>query len=637
MTYEKEQYDDIIRKTYPFDLLTEEQYKKIITRSERIVFHENEFVFHEEDEEVEVYFLLKGLAKNVLHRDNGEQFSVRFYYPGDLIGMLMLLAGGQMNFSVQALETCDTVLFKKNDLLKVMSENKTFSDVILSGIGSRMKSLYDEIKKERSVSQNENISLFRTRVRTIMEKARTISNVRTLNEAAKTLLQCKTSGLVVVNEKQELFGVLTQQQVIQGLMEGKESDLVTKWMDCDPICTQENAFSYEVLTFFKDDHIDLVPVLSNQSVVGVLTAEAFLQLQDSKYINLSYRLNHAFTLKELKALSPKNNEDFYTFTEALLNERTYPTEVCELISNYNDKIHRQVIKFAINEMKEEGFGKPPINFCFIVMGSQGRKEQAFSTDQDNGFILDDYEHLPNKTQIEEYFLHFAKKINDGLAESGFPECTGGIMAKEKKWTRSLSQWVREVEHWLREADAEEVRDFTIFIDYRPVYGDFQLGYSLREEVTKKIQHAKMMHAMLMKDTIRFRVPISPLGRISARGKERSIDLKKQGMMQIVNGVRIFAIKYGIKQVSTLERLSQLQEKEVFHPRDVKNAKLALDYLHEFRLKEHMSQLRNSAPLTNDIHTATLTKDEKKQLKEALLIAKRLQQMSELSFAKNRGI
>ncbi|WP_096188910.1 DUF294 nucleotidyltransferase-like domain-containing protein [Evansella halocellulosilytica] len=630
-------YEQLIRATYPFDLLTNDQFQQIFTQSKRMTFQENEFVFHEDDEEVEVYFLLSGLAKNILHKDDGQQISVRFYYPGDLIGMLILLAGGQMNFSVQALETCETVRFKKSAFLKVMTENKMFSDVILSGIGSRMKSLYDEIKKERAVSDAENIALFRTRVRMMMEKARTITKKTTLNEAAKVLLQWNTSGLVVVHQNQELCGVLTQQQVIRGLMLGNGEESVLKWMDEDPVYTQEDAFSYEVLTFFKDDHIDLVPVLKQQVVVGVLTAEAFLQLQDSKYINLSYRLQHAKQLNELAALSPTNNEDFYTFAEALLEERTHPSEVCELISNYNDTLHRKVIKFAIDEMKREGHGQPPINYCFIVMGSQGRKEQAFSTDQDNGFILDNYEHLPNKRAIETYFQRFAEKINDGLVRVGFPECTGGIMAKEKKWMRSLNQWVQEVNRWVKETDAEEVRDFTIFIDYRPLFGDFHLAEQLRERTINTIQKGKILHALLMKDTIRFRVPITPLGTISTKGKERVIDIKKQAMMQIVNGVRIFSIKYGIVAVSTLQRLKQLQEKEIFHPRDVKNVKLALDYLHYFRMKEHISQLRRQIPLTNQVPTVRMTKEEKKQLKEALLVAKRLQQMSELSFAKNRGI
>lgn len=630
-------YKDVISKSFPFDLLTDEQFESMILESKRQSFQENEFVFHEEDEEIEVFFLLKGLAKNVLHKDDGQQFSVRFYYPGDLIGLMILLAGGQMNFSVQALENCETVKFKKSAFLKIMTDNNDFSEVILTGIGERMKSLYDEIKKERHVTDRENIGLFRTRVHTIMERARTIHEDKTLNDAAKMITEWKTAGLVVTNNNEELRGVITQQHIIRGLLQGGGEQSIHKWMESNPHSIQEHAFSYDVLTFFKDDYIDLVPVMKGEKVVGILMAESFLQLQDSKYLNLSYRLQHAKKLSQISILSPKKNADFLLFTEALLNERTHPSEVCEFISNYNDQIHRKVITFALRDMQQQGYGKPPVNYCFIVMGSQGRKEQAFSTDQDNGLILDNYQHLPNKREVEEFFHRFAAKVNEALVECGFPECTGGIMARERKWCREINEWDLEVRRWVKQADSQEIRDFTIFIDYRPIYGDFTLAEKLRESITEPVKQGKMLHAMLMKDTIRFRVPINPLGRISVKGKKKVIDVKKSALMQIVNGVRIFAIKYGIQEVSSIARLEMLEKMEVFHPRDVKNAKLAMDYLHYFRINENISQIRNEETLSNMIAPLSLEREEKKQLKEALFIAKRLQQMSELSFAKNRGI
>jgi CBS domain-containing protein len=630
-------YKDVIRNSFPFDLLTEEQFTRMLDESSPASFKENEFLFHEEDEEVEVFFLLQGIAKNVLHRDDGQHISVRFYYPGDLIGLMILLAGGQMNFSVKALEDCQTLRFKRNVFLDLMAENEAFSEVVLTGIGDRMKSLYDEIKKERSVNDRENIGLFRTRVHMIMERARTIRENCTLDQAAEMLSEENSAGLVAVNEEGALQGVLTQQHIIRGLLAGGRKERVSRWMEDRPQTIQEHAFSYEVLTFFKDDYIDLVPVMRGESVVGILMAESFLQLQDSKYLHLSYRLQHAETIKELMAVAPKFHPDFHAFTEALLNERTHPTEVCEFISSYNDQLHRKAIQFALRSMKKEGYGPPPINYCFIVMGSQGRREQAFSTDQDNGLILDNYRHMTNWRHVEDYFHLFAAKVNRILADAGFPECSGGIMARERKWCRGIDEWKEEVFRWVRESDSQEIRDFTIFIDYRPVFGDFTLAERLRDDVTERIQHGKLMQAMLMKDTLRFRVPVNPFGRMVVRGKKKTIDIKKAALMQIVNGVRIFAIRYGVNEVSTTARLDALEKLEVFHPRDVKNAKLAMDVLHYHRLKQNLRELRSEKKLTNEIAPFDLEKDDRRQLKEALIISKRLQQMSELSFQKSKGI
>ncbi|WP_096435223.1 DUF294 nucleotidyltransferase-like domain-containing protein [Alteribacter populi] len=635
---EEQVYFEVIRDKYPFHLLTAEQFKTVIGQSERRSFRENEFIFHEDEGEIEVYFLLKGLAKNVLHREDGKQFSVRFYYPGDLIGLMILLSGGEMNFSVQALEDCETVKLKKSDFLKVMTENTAFSDIILAGIGQRMKSLYDEMKKGKgTTSDTENVALYKTRVHTIMDKPKFIYKEQTLIQAAKALGDWRGPGLTVVDQDHNLKGTITQTELLKGLSNDANHDSVDSWMNAKPVSTQADAFSYEVLTYFKDDRVHMVPVLNGEKVVGILTAESFLRLHESEYLNLYYNVSHAKNLEDLAKLSPKTNDSFLAFTEELLIEQTYGTEMSEFISKYNDQIHIQVIRAALREMKVEGHGLPPVNYCFIVMGSQGRGEQAFSTDQDNGFILDNYEHLESRDHVDAYFKRFAEKINQGLVVCGFPECTGGIMAKEEKWRRSINDWEKEVRRWVKETDAQEVRDFTIFVDYRPLFGDFNLAEKLRKKITPPIQKGRILHAMLMKDTIRFRVPIQAFGRIGTKGKNRTLDLKKSAIMQIINGVRIFAIRYGIEEVSTLRRLHTLQKEEVFHPRDVKNAKLALDYLYQFRIQENLRQLGDNQPLSNELATHRLTKDQRKQLKEALMVAKRMQQMSELSFARNRGL
>ncbi len=633
----KKQNLEKLRKTYPFNILSEEEFEEVTKEAELLQFKKNEFLFHEYEEEIELFFLVDGLAKNLLHKASGEQFSVRYYYPGDIVGLMIMLAGGKMTFSVQALQDCETIKFKKSTLLQIMTNNKAFSEIVLEGIGERMKTLYNEITRERNEEDTENIPLFRTRVDAIMNKALFISANAPLAQAAKRLRDETEIGLVVVDQQEHLLGTLTQRDLLQAIVTDQLNVCVKDVMNKQPYQAQYNSFCYDILSYFKDDHVDFIPITKQDKVIGALTAESFLQLQDSHYIHLSHSVHHSHSVSQLKKFAARYNPVFIEFVEELLTQNTYAYDVCELISNYNDKIHRQVIRLALKEMKQEGYGTPPINYCFIVMGSQGRKEQAFSTDQDNGLILDNYEHLSNKKEIETFFHVFAEKINQGLFTCGFPLCTGGIMAKEKKWRRSLDEWVKEVERWVKETDAEEIRNFTIFIDYRPIFGDFSLATRLREETTETIQKGKILQLLLMKDTIRFRVPLNPFGMITTSGKTKTINLKKAAIMQIVNGVRIFSIKNGIKDENTINRLSKLKQAEAFHPRDVNNAKTSLHILMSLRLMNNITQLRNGEVLSNELSLETIDKEEKKRLKEALSIAKRLQHMSELSFARKRGI
>ncbi|TLS35207.1 DUF294 nucleotidyltransferase-like domain-containing protein [Pseudalkalibacillus caeni] len=629
---------NLIDKKEPFHYLTSDQKKRLLADAELQEYNKGEFLFHEKDEEVDLFLVVSGIAKNIVHKANGHQTTMRFYYPGDLIGLMIMLTSGTMTFSVQAIENCKVIKLRKEVVLNAMNENPRFSSVMLESIGDRMRTLYDEIKLDRQREEDsENIVLFRTRINSIMEEDIKVPPAYTVMETAELFKQDKPAGVIVSEDEESILGVVTTHSILKAVTEGSLSDPIHRWMEQEPFTVEADAFSYEALAHIKYHPDSLIPVIHRKLLVGMVSAQSFLRLQDSAYLDLLHRIKGARDYEEVEKLSPLYNNEFHTFVSDMLVQDTLAYDICEMISNYNDEIHKQIIILAEEEMKQEGHGLPPVNYCFIVMGSEGRKEQAFSTDQDNGFILDEYEHLPYRNDIQAYFRKFAEKINTKLVECGFPECEGGIMAKEEKWCRSISSWKKEVNRWIQETDAEEIRNFTIFLDFRPIYGDLDLAISLRREMTKRVQKAQSLHMLLMKDTIRFRVPLNPLGQLHLKGKSKKLNLKKSAIMQIVNGVRIFAMKYGIEETNTLKRLYRLKEKEIFHPRDVKNIETALHYLYWFRINGNLKQIAATDPINNELSPVQLSREDRKKLKEALVVAKRMQQVSELSFRKNRSL
>jgi CBS domain-containing protein len=177
----------------------------------------------------------------------------------------------------------------------------------------------------------------------------------------------------------------------------------------------------------------------------------------------------------------------------------------------------------------------------------------------------------------------------------------------------------------------------MFFDFRPIYGDYSLAQEIREMMVEKAKNSLTMQQLLRKDAIRFKVPVSALGRINLKPKSKVLNLKKSGMMQIINMIRIHSIKYGIKDVNTVKRLQSLQQLQAFHPRDVQNAKTALHHFMTFRLNQNLLELEEKKPLSNDISLLELSKEDKRKLKEALQIANRMQQVLEISFNRNRVV
>ncbi|MDF0725612.1 DUF294 nucleotidyltransferase-like domain-containing protein [Cytobacillus sp. S13-E01] len=626
---------------YPFNLLTEDELETIVTNARQKTFSKNEYLFHENEkvEDLDIFFLVSGLAKNILHRPSGEQVSLRFYYPGDLMGLMIMVTSGEMTFSVQVIEDSTVFRFNKKDFFDIMTKNKDFSRVMFESIGERMKTLYDEIKYKSSQHDTTANSLFRTRIKTIMEKPYFIEPNELMTTAAEKMLTLGVNGLIISNDNNTFEGVINQVDILRFITQGSPFlNKVIDWANRSPYWLNEETFAYEAVAYLKFHQINFIPIIStNQVVKGTLSKDSFIGMENSNFIELTHKVISSESYDELVDLSPEGNQQFHGLIESLLEQDHFAYDVSETITNHNDHLYRQIIKLTEIEMKNEGYGLPPINYCFIVMGSQGRKEQAFSTDQDNGIILNDYNHLSNQNKINSYFDIFTTKINKRLATCGFEECKGGIMARELKWRKSFSEWQNEIMFWLKEMDAEEIQNFTMFYDFRPIYGDFMLAEEIRTLITKKVKRSLNLQQLLIKDTLRFRVPVNSLGKMNILTKQKTLDVKKSGLMQIINCVRIYSIKYGIREVNTIKRLNELKKLQAFHPRDIENAKIALHHLISMRLKQNLFELREGRPTTNILTLNEVSKEDKNKLKEALQVANRMQQALKISLNRNRVI
>ncbi|SIS36958.1 DUF294 nucleotidyltransferase-like domain-containing protein [Salimicrobium flavidum] len=627
---------EVLENQYPFELLNEKEIQDLFRNSTYEEYATNEFIIHEDQKESDIHMLISGVADSIMYRSNGKQHSIRYFYPGDLIGLMVLLTSENMRFSVRCLEPVHTLKIERSAFIKIMEDNPRFSQVVLDMLSDLTKSLYDEVKYKDSNDEGENeTSLFKERTKHYMEKPTFIHSKRTIAEAAETLKIEEVEGLIVSDNNKNFEGMISYHEVVEAFMKGDSYAYVSKYMIDENFSVNEEEFIFDALSYLKHHPATIIPVMHKDQVAGILRQSSFIQIDQSVYFDLTYRISNARTVEELQELSPAYNEKFQKFIRSLIEDNMLAYHIAELITNYNDRIHKQIIQIAEDEMVDLGHGAPPINYCFLIMGSGGRKEQMISTDQDNGLILSNYETSAHKEEISMYFKRFSKRINDMLDECGFPYCSGGIMAKEKKWRKQEQEWKSSVDEWIKKLDAEEIRDFTIFMDFRPVFGDYSLAYELKKYVTEKVQHSLGLHQLLMKDTLRFKVPIQPFGRINGAGKKRMIDLKRSATMQIVNAVRIYSMKYGVEANNTVQRLTLLAQGNHFHPRDAENAKLSLHRLMLLRLHSNLQQLEEGRPLNNFVSLSKIQKQERRSLKEALNVAKRLQQVLELSYNRNR--
>ena len=293
--------------------------------------------------------------------------------------------------------------------------------------------------------------------------------------------------------------------------------------------------------------------------------------------------------------------------------------LCQWMSGLNDLIAMRVI-----EIMEDEFDLPGVPWCWLVFGSEGRLEQTFATDQDNGLIF-----VPTDAQATETmraaFLPFAQAVNDALHHCGFERCRGKIMASNPQWCLSDAEWHARFAAWMDEPQPEAVMHGTIFFDFRPIYGSFEPADRLRAWLIARAPgQGRFLHA-LAELAVGVTTPIGWAGQFSYdrnRDFPHTIDLKLQGARLFTDPARIWALQHGVWATNTAARLRVAGAAQGRPSSDTAAEIEAFHLIQRFRIHQ---QLQTKDPDgVNRVDPGDLNELHRLMLKEAFKQAKRLQ-------------
>jgi CBS domain-containing protein len=124
-----------------------------------------------------------------------------------------------------------------------------------------------------------------------------------------------------------------------------------------------------------------------------------------------------------------------------------------------------------------------------------------------------------------------------------------------------------------------------------------------------------------------RRPADPtLGRIrGCDGEHRgTLDIKKRGLLPIVDLARSAALAAGVSAASTAARLDAAEAAETIPRSDVTVLRDAFELITELRMQHQVQQLRHGQPPDNHMDPATLTPLVRTYLREAFRAITRVQ-------------
>ncbi|MHA7861013.1 DUF294 nucleotidyltransferase-like domain-containing protein [Tessaracoccus sp. Y36] len=446
----------------------------------------------------------------------------------------------------------------------------------------------------------------------------TIDLGHTVRQAALAMTEHRVSAIIVTSGDGDLAGILTDRDLRRVVADGIDVDSpLSAVMSHTPFTIGADALALDVLLSLVQHKIHHLPVLEDDKVLGMVTSGDLMRLERSSPLYMVGDLARQHDVAGLVKVMGR----IPNLVGRLLRQDATAEDITRIISRTTEALAQRIA-----EMGEAELGAPPVPYAWVALGSLARQEQALGSDQDHAFILSD-DALP---EHDEYFAALAEYCTAALVECGFPRCRGEAMATNPRWRMPLREWQRTFSNWLAAPTSEAVLNSSIFFDMRPLHGDHTLYTALQQRVLRAAPESTRFLGHLAKHANAAEVPVGFLRGfvVEKRGQHRDrLDIKLGGINPIVDVARIYALRWGLPQVSTRARLAAAAE----HGAEVENLLDAHEFLGYIRLQHQGRQVAAGSEPDNHVNPEDLSDFERRSLREAFVIVGKAQAALNVAF------
>lgn len=631
-----------LHETEPFNQLSEEVFAELNEAAIIQKFPPQVHIISQHDQPTGYLYVIKsGLVEIVVLTPGGVEMIVDYRKEGAFFGGTPIFSDGGYTAGARTAKETECYLIPQKILLKTAESYPHITEFFNKVIYSRIRNLYSDMVSDHAQSALTQMEAypFKKRLSEIMSTPVEIcSPETTIREIARRMTKRGIGAMLVCDHKNKLSGIITEHDLVAKVLSRDGVDCQTSLardvMTSQPYTMAPDTFMYEATTFMMGHKIKHMPILDRNEIVGIVTLQDLMKYRSQKSMLLVGSVNKARTIEDLIGA----REEIVKVARALMSETRSHVETMEIISYIHHRIIRRCFEIVFDEMKRKGKTPPDIKFCFIIMGSGGRKEMLLGPDQDNGFIYENFAD-DKVAEVDAFFIPFAEKLVAALARIGYSRCKGNVMVSNPLWRGRLDEWKARVSDWIKVPEPQKVRYSSIFFDFMPIAGEASLCQELRGIVHYQIKNNPIFLYHMMELDFKHKVPLSLLGRFTlSREKEHkgTLSLKQAGSIFIVDCVRMFLLEQQIDATTTTERLDQLVKLKIFSQETGEHIKAAFEAFTFLRLRNEISLIDQGKFPTHYLDPYVLTKNEQDLLKEAFRVASKLQDSTKRHFSKLVG-
>jgi len=483
-----------------------------------------------------------------------------------------------------------------------------------------------------SAPTRSQIALFNKRVGDFMRApVLTVPAAAPLAELLAAMAAATSSGALVVDSEGRLIGILTEQDVARRVAFRLPPESPVERAMTWPVRTVgRDELLYRAVGRMRREGLRHMPVVDDANrPLGMLDLHDALAAASARMVNQIDRLTRDSSLEGLAQVKRAQAE----LAQDLLDDAVPVPEIQTLITDINRDLHARVLEDGIAALAAEGWGAPPVPFTLLIMGSGGRGENFLFPDQDNGFILADYDDDAHG-RIDPWFVALAERFTAGLDRVGFPLCKGFVMATNPLWRKTERQWRDQIAMWGERRSPVAVLFADIFLDFRAGWGDEAPAARLRAHVGDVLKRWPALLAAMAQDEMNKGVALGLFGGLKIREDAQHpgrIDLKLRGTLPLVAAVRLYALRAGSAETATLARIDALVAAGVLSAHDGEELRLAFAHVTFVLLRQQLADFHAGHDVGNFVDPVALTRIERERLVDALRAIDRLRKRARADF------
>ena len=370
---------EFLRRYAPFNRMSEAALALLVPRLKHVHFAKDATILATHMGPVaNLHIVQRGLVGS---RPNNTQADPdRTLGPGELFPVGALSAGGTTTKIFFALKDTYCYLLARADFLELRQASPEFERYCTQAITETLKQSLESLYSQYSQRAAEQQLLTRTLGELVRNDPVACPATATLREAAQKMADAKVRTIIALDRDGAPVGMFTLVDLLRRVvLPGLPLDVpLAEVMTAPMVTLPASATASEAMHVMAERGIRQVVVVDNGRLCGVINERDLFALQRVSLRQVNEELHAAETLEALQ----RAGEDIRRLTQNLLAQGVGAETLTRTITALNDALSRRAIELVLQR-----HDLSDIDWCWLALGSEGRGEQTFATDQDNALLF----------------------------------------------------------------------------------------------------------------------------------------------------------------------------------------------------------------------------------------------------------